>query len=159
MSKRQDYLFYELHKRFLFTHPDLGARASRPPRSGRRPLQWPAATMRAGRPRSQGGFATPKNAQSPVSRHGREVPPRIVVVVVLLVLEEKPSTTTRTRTRTKNHYRPSWRRKRGIGATTTANSATAIVERVLSFYFYWSIVAATRSGDGATTIHLAFDSD
>ena len=91
------------------------------------------------------------NLQSPAT--GGRLPPRIVVV---LVLEEKPSTTTRTRMRTKNHYRPSWRRKRGIGATTTANSATATVERVLSFYFYWSIVAATRSGDGATTIHLAF---
>ncbi len=39
-----DWTFFGVAK------PSLGARASRPPRSGRRPLRWPAATLAGGPP-------------------------------------------------------------------------------------------------------------
>ena len=59
---------YRLDTKRVFDVATLGARASRPPRSGQRPLQWPSATIADGTSALPGRLRRSKNVQSPDSR-------------------------------------------------------------------------------------------
>jgi len=56
---------YRLDTKRVFDVATLGARASRPPRSGQRPLQWPSATIADGTSALLAWLCHSKNVQSP----------------------------------------------------------------------------------------------